>query len=98
MHPPTPERIPAPPGIGAAALLALIEGYRRYVSPLLGQRCRFSPTCSAYAAEAVRRHGALRGGWLALTRILRCQPFSAGGDDPVPSRFRWWPGGDGNRA
>lgn len=68
----------------ARVLLALVGAYRRWVSPLLGPHCRFSPTCSAYAAEAVTRHGALRGSWLAARRILRCQPFSPGGHDPVP--------------
>jgi hypothetical protein len=65
-------------------LIAIICGYRRLVSPLLGPRCRFAPTCSAYAVEALRVHGARRGGWLALRRIGRCHPFNAGGHDPVP--------------
>jgi putative membrane protein insertion efficiency factor len=67
-------------------LLRLIAAYRRFVSPLLGQRCRFYPSCSAYAQEAVARHGAARGGWLALRRIGRCQPFHPGGFDPVPDQ------------
>ena len=69
----------------ARVLVILITGYRRLVSPLLGQRCRFAPSCSAYAAEAITAHGALRGGWLALRRIGRCHPFNPGGHDPVPA-------------
>ena len=69
-------------------LLALIGAYRRWISPLLGQRCRFAPSCSAYAAEAIAVHGALRGGWLAVRRIARCHPFHPGGHDPVPQESR----------
>jgi putative membrane protein insertion efficiency factor len=69
------------------ALLALIAGYRRFVSPALPRRCKYEPTCSAYAAEAVERFGALRGGALAAWRLLRCNPFSHGGFDPVPRHF-----------
>ncbi|MQA04345.1 MAG: membrane protein insertion efficiency factor YidD [Streptosporangiales bacterium] len=65
-------------------LIALVTGYRRFISPLLGPRCRFYPSCSAYALEALRTHGALRGGWLTVWRILRCQPFHPGGFEPVP--------------
>ncbi len=64
--------------------LALIGFYRRMISPLLGPHCRFAPTCSAYAAEAIQTHGALRGGWMALKRVARCHPWSAGGVDHVP--------------
>jgi putative membrane protein insertion efficiency factor len=67
-------------------LLGLINAYRYLLSPLLGPSCRFYPTCSAYAAEAIDTHGALRGSWLALRRILRCYPWHAGGLDPVPPR------------
>lgn len=65
-------------------LIAAIRFYRRALSPLKPPVCRFEPTCSAYALEAVTRHGALRGSWLALYRIVRCQPFCKGGYDPVP--------------
>lgn len=65
-------------------LLWTIKGYRYLVSPLMGRNCRFYPTCSGYALEAVERYGALRGGWLAIKRILRCHPYNAGGYDPVP--------------
>lgn len=68
----------------ARILLILIRGYRRWVSPLTPPACRFTPTCSAYAEEAVRRHGGLRGGWLAFRRLLRCHPFGGRGYDPVP--------------
>ncbi len=65
-------------------LLALIQVYRYAVSPFLGQRCRFHPSCSAYAAEALTRYGPLRGSWLAIKRVFRCHPFHPGGHDPVP--------------
>ena len=65
-------------------LLALVQAYRRWVSPLLGPRCRFAPSCSAYAAQALEQHGAARGSWLAMRRIARCHPFHPGGHDPVP--------------
>jgi putative membrane protein insertion efficiency factor len=61
-----------------------VRAYRRWVSPLLPARCRFVPSCSAYAEEAVRTHGAARGGWLAARRVARCHPFHDGGLDPVP--------------
>lgn len=66
-------------------ILALIRAYRYLVSPLLGSHCRFHPSCSEYAQEAVRAHGAARGSWLALRRVARCHPLSAGGFDPVPA-------------
>jgi uncharacterized protein len=65
-------------------LLALIQVYRYALSPFLGQRCRFHPSCSAYAAEALTRYGPLRGSWLAIKRVFRCHPFHPGGHDPVP--------------
>jgi putative membrane protein insertion efficiency factor len=69
------------------SLLGLIAAYQRWVSPMRGRRCRYEPTCSAYAAQAVRRFGAARGLLLAAWRLLRCNPFSHGGFDPVPDRF-----------
>lgn len=65
-------------------LLVLIRFYKGAISPWLPRACRFTPTCSQYAAEAIERYGALRGGWMALKRILRCNPFCKGGYDPVP--------------
>lgn len=65
-------------------LLWLIRGYQRYISPALPHQCRFYPTCSAYAATAIQRFGLCRGGWLALRRILKCNPFHPGGVDLVP--------------
>lgn len=65
-------------------LLALIRFYQRALSPHLPASCRYQPTCSQYALTAVERFGALRGGWMSLKRILRCNPFSKGGYDPVP--------------
>jgi putative membrane protein insertion efficiency factor len=66
------------------ALQWLIRAYQLALSPLLGPRCRFYPSCSQYALEAVRAHGSLHGSWLALRRLLRCHPWHAGGYDPVP--------------
>jgi uncharacterized protein len=67
-------------------LTGLISGYRKLISPLLGANCRFYPSCSAYAQEAIRVHGAGRGTWLAARRLSRCHPFHPGGLDPVPPR------------
>ncbi len=69
------------------ALLMLIRFYRKCVSPLLPACCRYRPTCSQYGLTAVERFGAMRGGWLTLLRILRCNPFCRGGWDPVPLQF-----------
>lgn len=66
------------------AVISGIKAYRYFISPLLGQHCRFHPTCSAYAIEAIERHGAVRGSYLTMHRLLRCQPLSEGGLDPVP--------------
>lgn len=68
-------------------LLALISAYKRWLSPSMPQRCRYEPSCSTYAAESVSRFGAGRGFLLASWRLLRCNPFSHGGFDPVPERF-----------
>lgn len=68
----------------ARGLVALVRGYQYLLSPWWGGQCRFTPTCSRYAIEALERHGAARGGWLALRRVLRCHPWGGGGFDPVP--------------
>ena len=72
--------------LAARAMALAITGYRRFISPVMLPHCRFEPSCSAYALEAVQRHGALRGGWLAVRRLSRCHPFHRGGLDPVPDR------------
>ena len=68
----------------ARLLLLLLAGYRVALSPFLGRNCRFFPNCSEYATQAIGRHGAARGAWLAIKRIGRCHPWHAGGFDPVP--------------
>jgi putative membrane protein insertion efficiency factor len=70
--------------LGAMPLVALIKAYQKLLSPMLGRNCRYSPTCSAYAVEALQIHGVLKGGVLALRRLGRCQPLFEGGYDPVP--------------
>ncbi len=65
-------------------LTFLVKLYRWFISPMLGQNCRFYPSCSSYALEALERHGALQGSWLATRRICRCHPWNPGGYDPVP--------------
>ena len=69
-------------------LTAVLRAYRYAVSPMLGPRCRFTPSCSEYALEAIETHGAIHGSWLTLRRVARCHPFNAGGYDPVPPRTR----------
>ncbi len=65
-------------------LMAMVRFYRKFISPLRAPCCRFMPTCSQYALEALEKYGAVKGGWLALKRILRCNPLCKGGYDPVP--------------
>ena len=67
-------------------LILLIRVYRYVLSPWLGTRCRFEPSCSRYAMQAIQEHGALKGSWLAARRLIRCHPFHPGGFDPVPQR------------
>jgi putative membrane protein insertion efficiency factor len=69
-----------------AGLVLLVRGYQKLISPLIGPHCRFAPTCSQYAIEALAQHGVVRGLGLAVRRILRCHPFAEGGLDPVPPR------------
>ena len=65
-------------------IVAMIYAYKRWLSPLLGNNCRFQPTCSSYAIEAINCYGVIKGCWLAGKRILKCHPLNAGGEDPVP--------------
>lgn len=67
-----------------SGIIGFLKLYRLVISPLYGQVCRFHPSCSAYALEAVERHGAVRGSWLAVRRLARCHPWNPGGYDPVP--------------
>lgn len=71
-------------GLPRRGLVVLLRAYKVVVSPALPPACRFTPTCSQYALEAIERHGALRGSWLALRRLARCHPFNPGGFDAVP--------------
>ena len=68
------------------AMIWLIRGYQKFISPWTGRHCRYYPTCSEYAVEAIQVHGPLKGGWLAFRRILRCNPFGGWGYDPVPGK------------
>jgi uncharacterized protein len=81
-------------GLAARAAIGLIRSYQVALSPWLGANCRYLPTCSAYAIEAITRFGLVRGGWLGLRRIGRCHPFTAlgagAGADPVPKDYVWW--------
>jgi hypothetical protein len=79
-------------------LLLAVRGYQVAFSPLVGGSCRYMPSCSQYMAEAIRRHGAARGGWLGLRRLARCHPLGSSGFDPVPDTWKTTPGvvlGDG---
>jgi putative membrane protein insertion efficiency factor len=67
-----------------SVLLSLLAVYRYAISPLLGSNCRFMPSCSEYAVEAIKRHGSLRGSLLSMRRVMRCHPWNPGGHDPVP--------------
>ncbi|MEC8580154.1 MAG: membrane protein insertion efficiency factor YidD [Pseudomonadota bacterium] len=72
--------------LGARILSLPVKAYRLIFSPWVGHNCRYQPTCSAYALEALEKHGAIKGGWLAARRILRCHPWGKSGYDPVPAR------------
>ena len=67
--------------------LFLIKAYQKLISPMFGRRCRFYPTCSAYAYTAISRFGIVKGGWLAIKRVVKCNPFNPGGYDPVPEKL-----------
>ncbi|MFY8274605.1 membrane protein insertion efficiency factor YidD [Pseudoalteromonas sp. SSDWG2] len=67
-------------------LIAVIKVYQKWISPLLGPNCRFNPSCSSYAVQAIKLHGVIKGSWLAAKRIVKCHPLHAGGDDPVPGK------------
>jgi uncharacterized protein len=87
----TDRSVPSPghlagPSLAARVLIAPVLGYQRLISPFIAPRCRFAPSCSSYALEALRTHGAVRGLWLSVRRIARCHPFHPGGYDPVPAR------------
>ncbi len=86
MSEPDAGRDPTVPGWPARVLILGVRLYQWTLSPLTGGQCRFSPTCSRYAEEALREHGAGRGAWLTARRLARCHPFCKGGYDPVPPR------------
>ncbi len=81
-------RDPRPPRV-SRVVVAPIRAYQRVVSPLIGPRCRFHPSCSEYAAQAVLKHGPIRGIYLGVRRLLRCHPWNPGGFDDVPETFTW---------
>ena len=70
-------------------MILLLKGYKKFISPLLGDNCRFYPTCSVYAMQAIEIHGPVKGCILAAWRVLRCNPFCKGGVDPVPPKGKW---------
>lgn len=72
---------------GAKILVGCIRVYQWVISPMIGPRCRFTPTCSCYGVEALKQHGALKGSWLTVKRILKCHPLNEGGYDPVPPKI-----------
>lgn len=72
---------------GAKILIGCIRVYQWVISPMIGPRCRFTPTCSCYGVEALKQHGALKGSWLTVKRILKCHPLNEGGYDPVPPKI-----------
>lgn len=74
--------------IASRAVILLIRGYQKGISPLLGPHCRFEPTCSSYAILAVQRFGLIKGCWLTIKRVLKCHPLHKGGNDPVPPKNR----------
>ena len=84
VRPADPRGRQGPPGVPVRLMVGAISLYRLAVSPVLPPSCRYWPSCSEYAIEAIQRHGALRGGWLAARRVGRCHPFNPGGYDPVP--------------
>lgn len=92
------ETRPPAPGPLARALLLPLRGYRRFVSPAITPRCRYYPSCSAYAEQAIRELGAIRGTILAAWRLLRCNPLSKGGIDPVSERRLFRPANDPNET
>lgn len=71
---------------GSKILIGIVRFYQLVISPMIGSRCRFTPTCSCYAVEALKTHGAVKGSWLSVKRILKCHPLNAGGYDPVPPK------------
>jgi putative membrane protein insertion efficiency factor len=79
-----------PASLAVRVATTVIRGYQALLSPWLGMNCRYVPTCSAYALEAIGRFGVLRGGWLGLRRIGRCHPWAPAGADPVPRDYVWW--------
>ena len=91
----TPSTGGARGGAARALPMAVIRLYQQLLSPLLPASCRYHPTCSQYTLEAIRIHGAMRGIWLGVRRILRCHPFHRGGYDPVPAPHRAGPGDTG---